>query len=105
MARLYIKSRTQEPFFIEDSVARQISKAKSEYESGNGKDVWVETLLWSGNLSKISTIEFDVERKFNTIPIEKAMTPEEQKRSDEARNRVRMNLIRDGIIKPKRDAN
>lgn len=101
MARLYIKSKTQEPFFIEDSVARQISKAKSDYESGNGKDVWIETLLWSGNLSKISTIEFEAERKFNTLPVEKPMSPDELKRSKEALARVRENLVKSGIISAK----
>lgn len=104
MARLYIKSKTQEPFFIENEVARKISKAKSDFESGNAKDVWVETLQWSGNLSKISSIEFDVERKYtNSLPVEKPMTEAELKSSKESMARVRANLEKQGILKPKRN--
>lgn len=102
MARLYIKSKTQDPFYIDNDVARKISKAKSDFESGNAKDVWVETLQWSGNLSKISSIEFDVEKQYTPVAPPREYSESELKSSKEAMERTRANLEKMGIVKPKR---
>lgn len=92
MARIFIKSQ-RDPLIISNDRAKVLKQNHELFRNKKIEDVWLEIDSWCGNISRITEIHLEEDRKYSGVPEFKPLTPAEEEASRIAMKRVRENLF------------